>query len=243
MLSRSRSVSGPRWSPSGDQLAWIESFDGRADLMVAPAGPGGDLGGPPVVVTAEGGVGGGFAWVGDDLLVVAAADGRLALVHAGGGVERFLSRDGRALAPVVSTRGEVACAIERDDACDIATVPLDGSAWPERVSLADYAWDPEWSPDGGTLVWQEWDLPNMPWHASRLVRREGLGVRCRRRMQSAPLLAGRHATRVGERRQAHRRRRGDLRTRGTRVCGAGMVAGPTFLRVVTRERRARMVPQ
>ncbi|MDQ1380490.1 MAG: hypothetical protein QOJ71_1209 [Actinomycetota bacterium] len=175
MLSRSRSVSGPRWSPAGDRLAWIESFDGRADLMVAPAGPGGDLGGPPVVVTAEGGVGGGFAWVGDDLLVVAAADGRLALVHAGGGVERFLSRDGRALAPVVSTRGEVACAIERDDACDIATLPLDGSAWPERVSLADYAWDPEWSPDGGTLVWQEWDLPNMPWHASRLVRRDAPG--------------------------------------------------------------------
>jgi dipeptidyl aminopeptidase/acylaminoacyl peptidase len=175
MLSRSRSVSGPRWSPTGDRWAWIESFDGRADVVVGPAGPGGDLGGSPVVVTAECGVGGGFAWVDDDFLVVAAADGRLALVHAGGGVERFVTRDGRALAPVVSARGEVACAIERDDACDIATLRLDGSAWPERVSLADYAWDPEWSPDGGALVWQEWDLPNMPWHASRLVRRDAPG--------------------------------------------------------------------
>ncbi|MCU1467347.1 MAG: dipeptidyl aminopeptidase/acylaminoacyl peptidase [Actinomycetia bacterium] len=175
MLSRSRSVSGPRWSPAGDRLAWIESFDGRADVVVGSVDPGGELSGPSVVVTAECGVGGGFDWADDDVLVVAAADGRLALVHAGGGVERFLTRDGHAIAPVVSARGEVACAIERDDACDIATLPLDGSAWPERVSLADYAWDPEWSPDGGALVWQEWDLPNMPWHASRLVRRDAPG--------------------------------------------------------------------
>jgi dipeptidyl aminopeptidase/acylaminoacyl peptidase len=174
MLSRSRSVSAPRWSPTGDRLAWIEGFDGRSDLVVAP----GDTetpGGPPIVVTAECGVGGGFAWADADRLVVAAADGRLAVVHANGGVERFLTRDGRALAPAVSVRGEVACAIERDDVCDMATVPLDGSAWPERVSHADYAWDPEWSPDGGALVWQEWDLPNMPWHAARLARRDAPG--------------------------------------------------------------------
>ena len=58
-----------------------------------------------------------------------------------------VTRDGRAVAPAVSARGEVACAIERDDACDVATVPLDGSAWPVRVSHADYAWDPAWSAD------------------------------------------------------------------------------------------------
>jgi acetyl esterase/lipase len=174
MLSRSRSVSGPRWSPAGSRLAWVESFDGRSDVVVVAVDETGPAG-PPTVVTAECGAGGGFAWVDDDLLVVAGADGRLAVVHATGGVERFLTRDGRALVPVVSARGEVACAIERDDACDIATVPLDGSAWPERVSHADYAWDPEWSPDGGALVWQEWDLPNMPWHASRLMRRDAPG--------------------------------------------------------------------
>src|SRR5262249_32870426 len=50
--------------------------------------------------------------------------------------------------------------------------PLDGSAWPARVSHADFAWDPTWSVDGRSLVWQEWDLPNMPWHASRLMRRD-----------------------------------------------------------------------
>lgn len=167
MISRSRSVSGPRWSCSGARIAWVDTFDGRADVLVAPSD-----GGPPVVVTAECGVGNGYAWVDDDALVVAADDGRLVLVHADGGVERVLTNEGRALSPAVSARGEVACAIERDDACDVATVPIDGSAWPARVSHADYAWDPQWSPDGGALVWQEWDLPNMPWHGSRIMRRD-----------------------------------------------------------------------
>jgi dipeptidyl aminopeptidase/acylaminoacyl peptidase len=168
MLSRSRSVSGPRWSPGGTRLAWIEGFDGRADVVVAPS----DSKAPPVVVTGTCGTGGSYAWIDDERLVVAAADGRLALVHADGGVERFLTHDGVAFAPVVSPRGIVACSIERDDACDVAVVALDGSAWPERISHADYAWDPAWSPNGDALVWQEWDLPNMPWHESRIMRRE-----------------------------------------------------------------------
>jgi len=171
MLGRSRSVSCPRWSPGGGRLAWIEAFDGRADVVVAPS----DGSGAPVIVTATSGVGSGYAWVDDDLLVVAGGDGRLVLAHADGGVERVLTGDGRALVPSVSARGEVACAIERADACDIATIPLDGSGWPERVSHADYAWDPVWSPDGAALVWQEWDLPDMPWHAARIMRRDTPG--------------------------------------------------------------------
>ncbi len=171
-------MSNPCWSPSGRRLAWVDAYDGRADLVVAPADLAGSHGGGPAgVVTAECGVAGGYAWVDDDTLVVAGADGRLVLVGAEGGVERVLTHDGRALAPAVSARGEIACAIERDDACDVATVGLDGTGWPERVSHADYAWDPAWSPDGGTLVWQEWDLPNMPWHGSRIMRRDGVDAK------------------------------------------------------------------
>lgn len=165
-------MGNPRWSPSCSRLAWIETYDGRSDLVVAPS----DLSAPPIVATAESGVAGGYAWVDEETLVVAGIDGRLVLVDAGGGVERVLTHDGRAFGPVVSARGEVACAIERDDACDIATVRVDGADWPTRVSQADYAWDPEWSPDGSALVWQEWDLPNMPWHASRIMRRDDGGA-------------------------------------------------------------------
>ena len=72
MVARSGSVADPRWSPTGSRLAWIVAHDGRADLVVAPA----DASGPPVIVTADAGIGGGYAWIDDDELVVAAGDGR-----------------------------------------------------------------------------------------------------------------------------------------------------------------------
>jgi dipeptidyl aminopeptidase/acylaminoacyl peptidase len=168
MVSRSRSVTHPRWSPSGTRYGWVESFDGRSDVVIAPV----DGSAPPVVATGACGASGGWCWVDDETIVVGAADGRLTVVSGDGAARRALTTDGRAFSPEVSVRGEVACSIERDDACDVAIVPLDGSAWPERVSHADYGWDPVWSPDGRALAWHEWDLPDMPWHASRIMRRD-----------------------------------------------------------------------
>jgi dipeptidyl aminopeptidase/acylaminoacyl peptidase len=174
MVARSHGVADPRWAPGGARLGWIDSFDGRSDLVVAPA----DLSAPPVVVTADCAVGGGWCWSGPDEVVVAARDGRLLVLPVAGGEPRVLSRDGHAAAPAVSARGEVAFTLERDDAEDVAVVPLDGSAWPVRVSRADFAWDAAWSPDGSTLAWHEWDLPDMPWDASRVViRRDDAIVR------------------------------------------------------------------
>ena len=168
MIARSHAVGDPCWSPGGERIGWTDSFDGRVDLVVAPA----DGSTPPAVVTADGGLGGGWCWAGDHEVVVVAGDGRLVAISIAGsaaGTQRVLGRDGRAVTPAVSSRGEVAYAIERDDACDVAVVPLDGSAWPVQISHADYAWDPAWSPDGSQLAWHEWDLPNMPWDASRVV--------------------------------------------------------------------------
>ncbi len=181
MVARSRAVTETRWSPAGTRLAWLDSFGGRTDVLVAPA----DGSGPAVVATADvavtgaGAYGGGvYAWAGDDSLVVAADDGRLVLIDADGGPVRMLSRDGRAFAPAISPDGSrVAFCLERDDACDIAVVPLDGSSWPVRVSEgADFAWDPAWAPDGLAVVWHEWDLPDMPWDSSRIVARDMAGA-------------------------------------------------------------------
>jgi dipeptidyl aminopeptidase/acylaminoacyl peptidase len=171
LVSRSHSLADPRWSPSGTHLAWVDSFDGRGDLVVAPV----DGSEPPRPVTADVGVGGGYCWASDDELVVAGRDGKLALVAATGGVVRTLTQEGRAFSPALSVRGEIACGIERADACDIVTVPIDGSQWPVRVSHADYAWDPAWSTDGRELAWHEWTLPDMPWDASRIVVRDENG--------------------------------------------------------------------
>lgn len=174
VVARSRSVSEPRWSPSGAWLGWVEASDGRSDVVLAPAA--GD--GPVVVVTAavgvtpSGGYGGGaWCFASDDVLVVAAADGRLVTIGSDGAILRTLVRDGRSFAPAVSVRGEVACCVERDDACDVALVPLDGSRWPARASDAGWAWDPAWNADGTSLAWHEWDDGTMPWDGSRIVLR------------------------------------------------------------------------
>jgi dipeptidyl aminopeptidase/acylaminoacyl peptidase len=175
-VGRSRVVAEPRWSPDGARVGWVESFAGRSDLVVAPA----DLAGPPVVVTPDvpvtgvGSYGGGaWCWGSADRVVHVAGDGRLAAVPVAGGRVRMLTTDGRALAPV-ARGGIVLFGLDRDDACAIARVELDGGTWPERVSRAtDFAWDPTLS--ASAIAWLEWDLPAMPFRESRIVLRDGPG--------------------------------------------------------------------
>jgi dipeptidyl aminopeptidase/acylaminoacyl peptidase len=95
------------------------------------------------------------------------------VVPAAGGSPRIISRDGAALAPAASPDGRmIAFTLDRDDACDIAVVPVDGSQWPRKISgAADYAWDAAWSADGHTLAWHEWGLDEMSWDASRIAVR------------------------------------------------------------------------
>jgi dipeptidyl aminopeptidase/acylaminoacyl peptidase len=176
MVARSRGLAAPRFSPDGRRLAWIETVAGRSDIVVAPA----DRSAPPVVVTADAPATpyAGFTWAGGEI-VYGVPDGRLVVVPASGGPLRVLSGDGEAAAPAATADGRrIAFVLERDDSCDVAVVPTDGSAWPARVSTgADWSFDPSWSPDGRSLAWHEWDFPNMPWDSSRIVVRpvDGLG--------------------------------------------------------------------
>ncbi len=53
---------------------------------------------------------------------------------------------------------------------------LDATAPSEPVVIVegpDFVSDPRWRPDGGAFCWLEWDQPDMPWDANRLVVDEG----------------------------------------------------------------------
>jgi len=176
-VARSRALAEPRFSPDGSAVGWLEAAEGRVDLVVAPA-----AGGPIARVSGERPVtpvgaygGGGWCFAPDGTCVYAAADGDLVIVapgDPGGGAPRILPVRGRAAAPAVDPAGRtVAIVVDTGERCDVALLALDGSDAdaPVRLSRADYAWDPAWSPDGATLAWHEWDLPAMPWDASRVA--------------------------------------------------------------------------
>src|SRR4029079_16297552 len=109
LIARSHGVADPRWSPSGNRMAWADTFDARTDLVVATS----DGWAPPTIVTAECALGAGWCWAGDDELVIVAGDGRLLAIASDGTPRRVLHREGDAIGPTVSARGEVAFAIER----------------------------------------------------------------------------------------------------------------------------------
>src|SRR5437764_1269643 len=59
MVARSRGLAGPRFSPDGRRLAWVETAAGRSDLVVAPAAGSVAPAAPARVVPGGNGAGGG----------------------------------------------------------------------------------------------------------------------------------------------------------------------------------------
>lgn len=172
MCARGRTLAEPRLAPSGDRVAFVAGRSGRNDLVVVPA-----EGGPELVLTAEpvasahpfgGGV---HDWLpSGDALVVVGRGGRLTRVAVEGGAPAVLVDGGDAGCPAVSPDGRRVAYVV--DTRDVAIAPAEpGGRWPVRVSSGanDFALDPVWSPDGRFLAWLEWDVPAMPWDASRIV--------------------------------------------------------------------------
>jgi len=177
MCAYGRTLAEPRLSPDGEQVAFLAASYGRAQLVVVPA-----AGGPEQVLTAAPppraapSYGGGcFDWVpGTGELVYVAGDGGLWVVPVDGGAPRALPTRGPAAAPAVSPDGRWVAHVV--DGRDVAVVALDGEQWPVRLSVgADFCFDPAWTADGTSVVWHEWDVPDMPWDGGRLLQRAADG--------------------------------------------------------------------
>lgn len=183
MVARVRALAEPHWSPDGAWLAYLESFDGRGDVMLAPAD-----GGPIRRLTADPGAqptasyGGGILnWLDSRTVLFVVPDGQLHALSIDGGPTRQVTRvDARVSAPAASPDGQrLACMVTTKSDQHIAILDPTGQEWPRRASReGDFVFDPSWSP-GGALAWQEWSVPRMSWDGS-LIR--VLGVDGERRV-------------------------------------------------------------
>ena len=168
MVARGRALAEPRWSPDGKWLAYLESFDGRGDVLVVDP----DGVGPPIRLTAEPGAqptasygGGVLCWVDVATVAFVGPDGQLHAIPLEGGPTRQLTRvSGRISAPSGAPDGRrLACMVSTKLDQHIALVDPSGEEWPRRVSRGgDFVFDPTLSP-GGAIAWHEWNVPNMSW--------------------------------------------------------------------------------
>lgn len=170
MVAGGRAVAEPRLSPDGAVLVFVATENGASRLVRVDAAGGAEVVLPddPAPFPARPLGGGAFDWLPDGRGVVFAGRGGGLWEQAlTGGPARCLTAGEDLAAPAVSPDGSsVAYVI---DAHHVAVVGRDGRR-PVRVSgEADFVADPVWSPDGNVLAWMEWDVPAMPWDASRIV--------------------------------------------------------------------------
>ncbi|MDQ1446459.1 MAG: hypothetical protein QOI20_2923 [Acidimicrobiaceae bacterium] len=151
MCIKGRTIANAALSPDGTTVA----FGAGDRLITVPA-----EGGPERVVAFDPAPG-AFAWTADGRALAYAANDRICAVPATGGPGRtLLQADGPITGFALAADGRIAHVV------DHRVVHVDGTALP---GTADFVFDPTWSPDGRTLVWHEWDVPDMPWDAGRIV--------------------------------------------------------------------------
>jgi dipeptidyl aminopeptidase/acylaminoacyl peptidase len=182
MVASGRVVGEPRLSPDGTTVAFVATTGGRAQLVTVPAGGGAEvvLSTEPAPCPARADGGGVFDWLPDgNALVYAAVDGGIWLQPAAGGPPRLLATPhaaGPAAAPAASPDGTRVAYVVDQHHVAVASIDPHGP-WPVRLTTtADFAFDPTWSADGTLVAWHEWDVPDMPWDASRIVVRRADGT-------------------------------------------------------------------
>lgn len=172
-----KSVADPQSSPDGSQLSWVVSVNGASFLAVRASAGGGPERWlplePPVRSISPSG-GGAHAWV-DGGIVYVGSDGRVHRYDLATSTCRPLTR-AAASTSTLSASSAAGIATFVQDVQEVASIALDGSSWPQRLSSgADFVLDAALSHDGSWVTWHEWDAPSMPWDGGRVVVRSADG--------------------------------------------------------------------
>src|SRR5437870_1083124 len=121
IFAKQRTITGPKVSPRGDQVAFAMEDDGRTDLYVLTPG------GWPLQITADHALAGGsYDWSPDGRTIVftAAGDGKLWLGSAVGSEPRRLTRlEGRHHTPRYSPDGRfISFLCDRGEEVDVVVI-------------------------------------------------------------------------------------------------------------------------
>jgi dipeptidyl aminopeptidase/acylaminoacyl peptidase len=176
MCLAGRDLTEPRQAPDGTLVAFVARWGSSAAITVVPV-----TGGPERIVTTEPspspgrGLGGGcYAWMpdGSDVVYVG-RDGNLWLQPVPGGAPSRITDLDEGLsceAPAIAPDGSFVVAVV--DQAELWRWFLDGDQAPERLDdgSADFVFDPFVTPCGSTVLWMAWNVPDMPWDASRVQR-------------------------------------------------------------------------
>ncbi|MEP7202685.1 MAG: prolyl oligopeptidase family serine peptidase [Ilumatobacteraceae bacterium] len=172
----SRDLTEPRLSPDGRCVVYAMASGGSAALMIQmlDGSPVRQLTAYPPPRPARGFGGGGWCWSADgSAIIYVAVDGDLWMQLLPTGGVRQLTRhspDSTAAAPAAVPGGSRVVYVV-DEAQVWSTRLDDGSIERLDDGSADFVFDPCAAPDGSSVSWQAWNVPDMPWDASRIQRR------------------------------------------------------------------------
>lgn len=174
-----RDISEPRLSVDASKVGYVSSRPGHVELIVQPLGAGGEPVGEPLCATSapapragRGNGGGCWCWSVDaQAIVYSAVDGDLWWQPIDGRAPHRVTNVGAgrsAQAPVVAPDGRSVVFVV--DQAEVWSVSLtDGATRRLDDGTADFCFDPSIDPDSARVAWIEWDVPDMPWDASRVA--------------------------------------------------------------------------
>jgi dipeptidyl aminopeptidase/acylaminoacyl peptidase len=172
-MAQQRRLADVAWDSDGKTLVWLEGRSDRGVLIASTAGgPSRDLTETHSVRALVGYGGGDFTAAHGHAYYAEQSSGRLYRLALDCGPPRAVTPAfGQAASPRVSPDGRWLAYVHSSEGLDtIALTDTAGRAWPRKFAEgADFYMQPAWSPDSSRLAWIEWDHPNMPWDATRLV--------------------------------------------------------------------------